>query len=144
METQQYWRVRLPSGNAHQHPATLIRCIRVCRLWYRVLSPLLWQVYDTHIMNKVSREVVLAHGSHFPFIRMCTKNKGDLPLAIAVISSTRLLNELTWNMLFSKRAIPLFRKFSRYLDRYHGSKFYISKIGYNTAPTFCKDPQRKP
>jgi len=61
-------------------------------------------------MDKVPGKVVLAHGSHLRFIQMRTKNKGDLPLAIAIISSTLLLNELTWDMQFTKEDNTIFEE----------------------------------
>lgn len=41
---------------------------------------------------------------------MCTKNMGDLPLAIAIISSMHLLNKLTWDMLFTKKGNTTFQE----------------------------------
>ncbi|KAG0222433.1 hypothetical protein BGX31_009150 [Mortierella sp. GBA43] len=44
-------------------PKDLIRCTRVCRMWYNVFMPLVWHYYDAVSMNKIPRHVVHKYAS---------------------------------------------------------------------------------
>ncbi|KAG0332046.1 hypothetical protein BG000_010375 [Podila horticola] len=61
-------------------------------------------------MDKVPRDAILARGSHLRFICLWTKERRDLPLAIAIISSTRILDELEWDMIFTKQGGTTFQE----------------------------------
>ncbi|KAF8980623.1 hypothetical protein BGZ46_003936 [Entomortierella lignicola] len=45
-------------------PETLVRCTRVSRRWYNVMSPILWYLYDDILMGTVPRQVV-HRNAHF-------------------------------------------------------------------------------
>ncbi|KAF9357253.1 hypothetical protein BGX34_009456 [Mortierella sp. NVP85] len=52
------WRYPCPDLKPVFEPKHLTRCTRVCRTWYNVLKPLVWEYYDDITMSRIPRPVV--------------------------------------------------------------------------------------
>lgn len=75
---------------------------------------------------------------------MHTTNKEDLPLTVAIISSTRLLNELTWDMQFTKKEHLFSGSSVGVWIAITPPSFASQKLDRIRRQQSCKGPQQKP
>ncbi|KAI9234642.1 hypothetical protein MVEG_12273 [Podila verticillata NRRL 6337] len=53
-------------------PKPLINCIKVCRLWQQIMTPILWEMYNYEAMLRcnIPPEVIEAQSHHFRFVHI--------------------------------------------------------------------------
>ncbi|KAG0348103.1 hypothetical protein BG004_006078 [Podila humilis] len=84
-------------------PADLISCLKVCRLWNTMMTPILWRTYCGHYCTRVSWTQVMANLQHFRFVNIAFPWEKDLPTNLtelilhdsAVLDSEQLIRANT-------------------------------------------------
>ncbi|KAF9415977.1 hypothetical protein BGZ94_010345 [Podila epigama] len=71
------WFVPLWHSN-NFHPKDLVSCIKVCRLWRNVLTPLLWMVYDDSDLS-VPKAAAHDNRQHIRYMRFASPNRSNIP-----------------------------------------------------------------
>lgn len=63
-------------------PKPLINCIKVCRLWRHIMTPILWEMYNDEAMLRcnIPPEVIQAQSHHFRFMHVACTDPLPRPL----------------------------------------------------------------
>lgn len=63
-------------------PKPLINCIKVCRLWRHIMTPILWEMYNDEAMLRcnIPPDVIEAQSHHFRFVHIATSDPIPHPL----------------------------------------------------------------
>ncbi|KAF9404188.1 hypothetical protein BGZ94_004318 [Podila epigama] len=81
------------------NPENIVSCIKVCRLWRNVLTPLLWMVYDGK-QRRIPYEMIYANRKHIRYLNHTRYNRPNILLFTRLkglklrLSNASLLEEL--------------------------------------------------